>query len=283
MRIALLGARGQLGSELVKTRPEGVELFPLTRSEVDVTDGKRVDALLSEVRPDLILNATAYVKVDQAEDEPEKAFAVNAVGVKNLVDVCLKTGSVLVHISTDYVFDGKKGEIGKPYTEEDRPNPINIYGISKYAGELVVRNYLERYYIVRVAGLYGRAGTSGKGGNFVYTILRKARAGEPLRVVNDTFVSPTYALDAARKIWEIILDERPYGTYHVTNGGWCSWYEFACRILEFAGLEAEIRPVKHTEFPTRARRPLWSPLESVRGVAMRPWEEALRDFIREIV
>lgn len=142
MKVALLGANGQLGSDLVKTRPEGIELVPLTRKEVDVTDRDRVGRVLSDIRPDLILNTSAYVKVDLAEDEPEMAFAVNAAGVKNLVDVCLETDSVLVHIGTDYVFDGRKLEVKEPYTEEDQPNPVNIYGISKYAGELIVRNYL---------------------------------------------------------------------------------------------------------------------------------------------
>ncbi len=282
MKVALLGANGQLGSDLVKTRPEGIELVPLTRKEIDVTNREQVDRVLSDIRPDLILNTTAYVKVDLAEEEPEKAFAVNAVGVKNLVDVCLKTGAVLVHISTDYVFDGKKIKTKEPYTEEDLPNPINVYGISKYAGELIVRNYLEKYYVVRVASLYGRAGASGKGGNFVYTILNKARAGEPLRVVDDIYMSPTYTLDAAREIWSIIFKERPYGLYHVVNSGYCSWYEFAVKILEFAGIEARIEPVKHTEFPTRVRRPLWSPLASIKGVALRPWEEALREFVEGI-
>ncbi len=133
-----------------------------------------------------------------------------------------------------------------------------------------------------MASLYGRAGASGKGGNFVYTILNKARAGEPLRVVDDIYMSPTYTLDAAREIWSIILKERPYGLYHVVNSGYCSWYEFAVKILEFAGIEARIEPVKHTEFPTRARRPLWSPLASIKGVALRPWEEALREFVEGI-
>ena len=279
MKVVLLGANGQLGSDLVKTGPEGVELLPLTRKEVDVTDREQVDRVLSDIRPDLILNTTAYVKVDLAEDEPEKAFAVNVVGVKNLVDVCLKTGAVLVHISTDYVFDGRKIGTREPYTEEDSPNPINVYGISKYAGELMVRNYLEKYYVVRVASLYGRAGASGKGGNFIYTILNKARAGEPLRVVEDIYMSPTYTLDAAREIWRIILEERPYGLYHVVNSGYCSWYEFAVRILEFAGIEARIEPVKHTEFKTKARRPVWTPLRSNKNVELRHYREALKDFI----
>ncbi|OAQ19865.1 dTDP-4-dehydrorhamnose reductase [Thermosulfurimonas dismutans] len=282
LKIALFGAGGQLGSDLVKICPSEVELVPLTRKEVDVTDRGQVLEVLRNIKPDLVLNATAYVKVDQAEDEVEAAFAVNAAGVRNLVEGCLDTGSVLLHVSTDYVFDGGKLDARDPYTEEDPENPINIYGLSKYAGEVIVRNYLERFYIVRVASLYGKAGASGKGGNFVYTILRKARAGEPLRVVDDIFMSPTYTLDAAHKIWEIVLEERPYGLYHLTNSGYCSWYEFTKKILEYARLDTDLKPIKHTEFKTKARRPLWSPLRSVKGITMRSWQEALEAFISEV-
>ncbi|HFC97761.1 MAG TPA: dTDP-4-dehydrorhamnose reductase [Thermosulfurimonas dismutans] len=283
MKVALIGAKGQLGQDIVRTIPDGVELYSFTHQDIEITDKKIVQHVLEvEKKFDVVINTAAFHKTDLCEDEPEKAFAVNVVGVKNLVDVCLKTGAVLVHISTDYVFDGRKIGTREPYTEEDSPNPINVYGISKYAGELMVRNYLEKYYVVRVASLYGRAGASGKGGNFVYTILNKARAGEPLRVVEDIYMSPTYTLDAAREIWRIILEERPYGLYHVVNSGYCSWYEFAVRILEFAGIEARIEPVKHTEFPTRARRPLWSPLASIKGVVLRSWEEALQEFVKGI-
>lgn len=283
MKVALLGANGQLGSDLIKTVPKGIKLFPLTRKEVDVRNKEAVSKILKSLSPHVVLNTTAYVKVDLAEDEIEEAFSVNAIGVKNLVDVCKETGAALVHISTDYVFDGKKLEKREPYYEDDLPNPINIYGISKYTGELIVKNYLDKYYIIRVASLYGRAGASGKGGNFVYTILRKAKAGEPLRVIDNIYMSPTYTLDAAKEIWRIILKGRPYGIYHVTNSGYCSWYEFAKKILEYSGLKTDIKPVRHTEFKTKANRPLWSPLASKKGIKLRSWEEALKDFINDIL
>lgn len=282
MKVALIGANGQLGSDLIATVPKRINLIPLRRADMDVTVKEQVEEIITNIHPDLVLNTSAYVKVDLAEDEPDKAFLVNAVGIKNLVDACQKTGAILLHVSTDYVFDGKKIDLKEPYTEEDKPNPINIYGISKYAGELIVQNYLERYYMIRVASLYGKAGASGKGGNFVYTILNKAERGEPLKVVDDIYMSPTYTYDAAQKIWEVILEEKPYGIYHVTNSGHCSWYEFAIKILEYAGLEADIKPVKHTELKTKAKRPLWSPLESIKSVKMRGWKEALRDFIEKI-
>ncbi|QJA05888.1 dTDP-4-dehydrorhamnose reductase [Thermosulfurimonas marina] len=279
MKVVVIGASGQLGQDIVNAKPGLVKLVGLTHSDIEITDKDSVFSVLTSLEPDVIINTAAFHKTDLCEDEPEKAFFINAVGVKNLVEVCKSMDSILVHISTDYVFDGAKITEKEPYTEEDLPNPINIYGISKYAGELIVKNYLDKYYIVRVASLYGKAGASGKGGNFVYTILKKAKAGEPLRVVDDIFMSPTYTLDAAREIWKLILEERPFGTYHVTNLGYCSWYEFAKKILEYAGVDASIEPVKHTEFKTKAKRPLWSPLKSVKGIELRPWEEALKEFI----
>jgi len=285
MRVAVIGAKGQLGQDIVKTVPKDVILETFTHQDFDITNKKDVmDYLGSENKFDVIINTAAFHKTDQCEEEPEKAFLVNTIGVKNLVDICKKNDSILIHISTDYVFDGNKLESKKPYTEEETPNPINVYGLSKYAGELIIKNYLEKYYIVRVASLYGKAGASGKGGNFVYTIIKKAKNGEPLKVIDDIFMSPAYTLDAAKKIWEIILEKKPYGIYHVTNSGYCSWYEFAVKILEYSGLrnKVDIKPVKHTEFRTKARRPLWSPLKSVKGIELRRWDEALKDFINSL-
>jgi len=195
------------------------------------------------------------------------------------VEACDKTNAILIHVSTDYVFDGGKIKTKEPYYEDDAPNPINIYGVSKLAGEYIVRNYLEKYYIVRSSSLYGVAGASGKGGNFPYTILRKARAGEKLRVVNDIYMVPTHTLDLAEGIWKLLLEEHPFGVYHITHTGYCTWYEFARKILETAGLEAYIEPVRHVDFPTRAKRPLWSVLGTTKGIKLPPWEEGLRRFI----
>ena len=284
MKVALIGASGQLGNDLLKIAPQRIELIPLSRKEIDITVKEQVENVIKKLSPEIIINTSAYVKVDLAEEEADKAFMVNALGVKNLVDICRELEIVFLHISTDYVFDGKKFELKEPYTEEDTPNPINIYGLSKYAGELIVQNYLEKYYIIRVASLYGKKGASGKGGNFVYTIINRAKNGEPLRVVNDIFMSPTYTLDAAKKIWEIILEEKPFGIYHVTNSGYCSWYEFAVKILEYSGLKnkVDIKAIKHTELKTKARRPMWSPLKSVKGIELRRWEEALKDFLNSL-
>ena len=281
MKVALIGANGQLGTDLIRTKPEGIDLVPLTRKAMDVRDKDKVEEVLYEVKPDLVINTSAYVKVDLAEEEVEEAFRVNAVGVRNIAGACLKIGVPFLHISTDYVFDGGKLSKREPYYEEDVPNPINIYGISKLAGEHIVRNYLEKHYIVRSSSLYGIAGASGKGGNFPYTILRKAKAGEKIRVVDDIYMVPTHTYDLAQGIWRLVLEEHPYGTYHITHTGYCSWYEFARKILELAGIDAYIEPVKHTDFPTKARRPLWSVLGTRRGIELGPWERGLEKFISE--
>ena len=280
MKVALIGANGQLGSDLKKTLPSNIKLFPLTRKELDVTLESNIKTVLEKLKPNLVINTSAYVKVDKAEEEPDEAFKVNSIGIKYLVETCKELNITLVHISTDYVFDGKKLNIKEPYYEDDIPNPLNIYGISKLAGEIIIKNYLDKFYIIRVASLFGKAGASGKEGNFVYTILNKAKKGEPIKVVNDIFMSPTYTYDAAKEIWRIILEEKFYGIYHVTNKGFCSWYEFAVKILEIANIRADIKPISHTELKMKAKRPLWSPLGSKKGIELPPWQEALERFIK---
>ena len=180
MKVAIIGASGQLGSDLVKVF--GEEAFPLTRRELDVTNPESMK-ILNELMPEVIINTAAYVRVDDAEVEVEKAFQVNAIGALNIAKVCNELNAVNVYISTDYVFDGAKGA---PYSENDIPNPINVYGLSKYTGEIFTRNYSKRYYIVRAASLYGKAGARGKGGNFVDFMIQRAKNGEEIRVVDDT-------------------------------------------------------------------------------------------------
>ncbi len=283
MKVGIIGSNGQLGQDLIKTAPENVEVIPFTRSDFDITDRSRVLEYIGNNKIcDVVINTAAFHKTDACEDEPDKAFLVNTIAVKNLVDACILSGAVLVHISTDYVFDGKKLDMKEPYYEDDEPNPINIYGISKYAGEIIIRNYLERYYIVRSSSLYGVAGASGKGGNFPYTILKKAKAGETLKIVDDIFMVPTHTYNLAEGIWKLIVEEHPYGIYHITHSGYCSWYEFAKKIIELVGIEANIKPVKHTEFPTKARRPLWSVLGTKKGVNIGHWEEGVEEFIKKI-
>ena len=277
MKVVLIGANGQLGSDICRTKPDGIEFIPLRKTDLDITDRDKQREVFMRINPQVVINTAAYHKTDECEDNPELSFRVNAIAVRDMANICNELGAVLMHISTDYVFDGNnKNHL---YTEGDIPNPINTYGASKYAGEIFIRNSLTRYYIARTASLYGKAGASGKGGNFVYTMLKKGREGAALKVIDDMFMSPTYTADAAKQIWKIISEKLPYGIYHITNSGYCSWYEFAKKILETAGLKNEIIPVSHIEYKTKARRPLWSPLATAKDIKMRKWEEALKDFI----
>ena len=217
-----------------------------------------------------------------AELSPEKAFQVNAIGALNVARVASEIDAVNVYISTDYVFDGSKGE---PYTEEDVPNPINVYGLSKCAGEIFTKNYSKKHYIVRVASLYGKAGASGKGGNFVEFMIQKAKRGEEIRVVDDQFMSPTYTKDVARTLKKFLELRPEFGVYHMVNEGFCSWYEFTKAIFEILGWDVEVKPIKSSELKRLAKRPRFSALKNKRleelGLKMRPWKEALEEYLKE--
>lgn len=281
MKVLLIGANGQLGSDIFRTKPAEAALLLLDKQCLDITNRDKTFQTLKDKRPDILINTAAYVRVDDAEDNTDEAFRINATGVKNLVDACNETGAIIFHISTDYVFDGKKNPA--PYDEYDNANPLNAYGITKYAGELFIKNYASRFYIARTASLYGKAGASGKGGNFVFTVLDKLRRGQTMRVVNDIHMSPTCSYDLALEIWRLIIEKSPYGLYHIANSGHCTWYEFAKMISLISGTEGEIIPISHKEYHTKAMRPLWSPLISVKGIILRRWEAALEVFLSEIL
>ncbi len=283
IKIAIIGANGQLGSDLVRTfKDTAHEIIPLTHADIDVTDLKSSSETLKNMQPEAVLNCAAYVRVDDAEDIIQMAFAVNALGARNVALISSELDSVLVHISTDYVFDGRKKQ---PYTEDDIPNPLNAYGNSKLAGEYFVGNILEKHYIIRSSSLFGAAGASGKGGNFIQTMLKKAQSQEKISVVDDIIMSPTYTKDAADMIKNILAKELPFGIYHVSNSGRCSWYEFAREIFSITGIDANLSPTKTTAVKSRAKRPMFSPLVSVRlkryGLEMENWEDALRDYLAE--
>jgi len=279
MKVAVIGANGQLGTDLVEVF--GEEAFPLTHKDLDVTDFESLK-ILKELKPDVIINTAAYVRVDDAEIYPEKAFQVNAIGALNVARVASEIGAVNIYISTDYVFDGTKGE---SYTEEDAPNPLNVYGLSKYAGEIFTRNYSRKYYIIRVASLYGKAGASGKGGNFVEFMIQKAKNGEEIKVVDDMFMNPTYTKDVAITLKKFLELKPEFGVYHVANEGYCSWYEFTKAIFEILGWEVEVKPIKASELKRLAKRPQFSALKNKKleelGLRMRHWKEALRDYLKE--
>lgn len=277
-RIAVIGSQGQLGTDLVSVlrRADGYEVTELGHPNVEVTNAASVHAALTQARPAVVVNCAAYVRVDDSEDDPARAFGINALGALHVARTCRTLTALCVYVSTDYVFDGRKGA---PYTEDDVPCPINVYGTSKLTGEFLVRQAAGDWLIVRSASLYGHTTSRGKGGNFVETILARARAGDLLRVVDDVRMSPTYAADLALGI-ERLLRDGMRGVVHLTNAGSATWYEFARTVVNGAGLQADIHPVTSQEYPTKARRPADSSLRSRSGQpALRSWQDALRDYL----
>lgn len=281
MATLLIGARGQLGTELRQAFADD-DLVALAHADLELTDRAKVWEALDTYRPGLILNTAAYHRVDECEDEPERAFGVNALAVRNLAMAAKGIGAVLVHFSTDYVFDGRQS---RPYQEGDPPGPLSVYATSKLAGEFFVRAVLDRFFLIRTCGLYGTAGSLGKGGNFVETMLRLAREGREIRVVGDQVLTPTSARDLAKKVRQLVQTER-YGLYHITNSGECSWYRFASAIFELAGLKARLSETTSAAYGARAARPAYSVLDNanLRSLGLddlRDWRDALADYLDE--
>ncbi len=282
MKVLVTGANGQLGTDLCKVLRD-FELIPLTDKDIEISDMSSVKQAFSKYKPGIIINTAAYVRVDDCEDEKDKAFSVNALGARNVAVVAQELGARLVHLSTDYVFGGEAEPRTTPYTEFDTPVPLSIYGKSKLAGENLVRHFCLRHFIVRTSGLFGVAGSMGKGGNFIETMLRLAKERDELKVVNDQVFSPTYTVDLARKIVQLMITDY-YGIFHITNRGACSWYQFTTEILKLAGITTPVVPITSDQYPQKARRPRYSVLDNshlrLLGMDdMRPWPEALKDYL----
>lgn len=275
-RVIVTGARGQLGTDMASLLSEaGYEVHAFGREKLDFTNRGEVLEVVEALRPDIIVHCGAYTKVDQAETERELAEQVNGRGSGYLAEAAELVGAKLVYVSTDYVFVGTADE---PIPESAATNPINVYGASKLLGETLVKAATKRYFIVRTSWVYGLHGS-----NFVKTMLTLGRQGKPLTVVEDQFGSPTFTVDLAESIWRLIQTDR-YGTYHVSNSGSCSWYEFAQVIFEEAGLKVELAPVDSSRFVRPAQRPAYSVLRhqslSENGFpAMRNWREGLKEFL----
>jgi dTDP-4-dehydrorhamnose reductase len=275
--VAVIGANGQLGTALAGAfgRQRGWRVLPLVHQQIEITDGGSIARAL-EPAPDVVVNTAFW-----PGEEPEPALRVNALGPRLLAEHCAARGAWLVHVSTDYVFDGSAS---RPYRETDRTEPRSVYGISKVAGEQLVRSCLARHLIVRVSGLYGPVPSRAKGHrHFVSTVLEKASRGETITVPADQVFSPTYAPDAAATIVRL-LEVEASGTFHVTNTGACSWYEFAQAILELAGRPADLRPIHLADLPPVPPRPRYSVLahDALHAAGIpspRPWREALREYI----
>ncbi|MBI5663906.1 MAG: dTDP-4-dehydrorhamnose reductase [Nitrospirae bacterium] len=273
MKIALTGSDGMLGSDICSVFSD-VELTAFTLKDFDITDLDSSVAAIRKIKPDYLIHAAAYTNVDGSEQASDNAFLVNGIGTRNITMACEEIGCPVIYISSDYVFDGIKNG---PYHEWDMPNPVNQYGLSKLLGERFVASLTNRFYIVRTSWLFGK-----KGKNFVDTISRLLVERNEIDVVTDQVGSPTYALDLAIKLKELI--GRGYGTYHITNSSYCSWYEFAVEIARLRSSNTKIRQTTSDVFKLPARRPPYSVLNNtmlrLEGIKeVRPWQEALKDFL----
>lgn len=277
--ILVTGANGQLGTQIVnllKTKLYNVVGF--NKEELDIANFEKVNKVVKQINPSVIIHCAAYTKVDLAESEPDHAFLVNGIGTRNMVVASEKQGSKFVYISTDYVFDGNANE---PYNEFSITSPTSVYGKSKLAGENFVKHLHSKFFIIRTSWLYGLSGN-----NFVKTMVQLGRERKEITVVDDQFGCPTNALDLAECIISIIQTEK-YGTYHVSNSGYCSWYEFATAIFDELNMNVNLKPCKTKDFPRPAKRPAYSVLDhmSIRlnqVGKMRHWRLALKEFLSSI-
>jgi dTDP-4-dehydrorhamnose reductase len=292
MKILVTGSKGQVGSQLIDILHKGKsELGPIpeqiknaevigkSSAELNIADIDNVNSVLKEIKPDIVINAAAYTNVDGCETNRELAFNVNALGAKNLALACEDIGAKIVHISTDYVFSGD-GNV--PYKESDEPSPQSIYGISKNMGDNYVKEFSSKHFIVRSPWIYGYNGK-----NFVYTIMKAARENSYLKVVNDQRGNPTNVEDLVHHILKLIVTEN-YGVYHCSGHGECTWYDFACKIIELSKISCTVIPCSTKDYPSPTKRPSYSVLDNLAlrntvGDEMRNWEEALSVFIKNVI
>lgn len=279
MRVLITGGKGQLAHDLIRAFATDDVVAP-SRAVLDIADAGAINAAFERHEPEVVLNTAAFHKVDLCESEPESSFALNAAAPQRLSAACRDRGALFVHFSTDYVFDGEHRE---PYRETDRVNPVSVYGASKAAGEMAIRATNDRHLIVRTTGLYGIAGMTSRHGNFVETMLRLAGRGEPIGVVGDQVLTPTYTPDLALTVARLVRTGAA-GTFHVTSSGQCSWYEFAEEIFRQAGVPVQLQYTTQAQRPVPARRPAYSVLGHeglIRaGVPdLRHWRDALGAYL----
>jgi len=284
MKILLIGADGQLGSDILEVgQSQGREMVPIMGpEELEVADADAVSRAISEARPDVVINTAARCDVDACEADAARAFEVNALGARNAARSCQDCGARLVHISTDYVFSGEKGSA---YFEDDAPGPVNLYGVSKLAGEFLVSAGCENSLIVRSSGLFGVRGSREKGGNFIETMVRLSSERAELKGVSDQFLSPTYTRDLAQAILQFAAKDT-CGVAHVCNEGECSWMEWAEVIFRLLSRTIDLQPVSMDEFPSVARRPRHTALKSrlipeIGVDPLPPWQDAVERYLRQ--
>lgn len=276
MKVLVTGVRGQLGHDVARElEKRGMEAVGVDIQEMDITDKKSVETVMNDICPDAVIHCAAYTAVDAAQDNVELCRAINAGGTRNIADMCRKLDSKMIYISTDYVFDG---EGDRPWEPGDERAPLNVYGQTKYEGELAVEQ-LEKFFIVRIAWVFGV-----NGNNFIKAVLNKAKQTDTLTVVNDQYGSPTYTYDLARLLVDMVQSDK-YGIYHATNEGICTWYEFACEIFRQAGLDVKVVPVSASEYPSKAKRPGNSRMSKDKleenGFERLPsWQDALKRYLK---
>jgi dTDP-4-dehydrorhamnose reductase len=285
MKVAVIGANGQLGSDVCRAlQDNGDDAVALSHDHIEVSNFEAVKSVMEDVMPDAVVNTAAMHQVEMCEEDPENAFMVNGIGAINLARVSNGVGYKLLHISTDYVFDGSKNE---PYLETDCPRPLNVYGNTKLAGEYFVQTIALKYFIVRVSGLYGLNPCRAKAGlNFVSLMLKLAKERDEVRVVDDEVLTPTYTLHIAKQIVKL-LESKDYSLYHATAQGSCSWYEFAAKIFELTDTDIKLNIAAPGEFPMKVPRPKYSVLEN-KGLkdigldTMPHWQDGLKEYLEKI-
>ena len=282
MRIVIVGGHGQVGSDLAHVlRDSNEDVVALTRSDLDVTERSTLRDTLAQHEPDVIINCSVYHPVDDCEANPDRSFAVNAVAVRDLGLAAKDLQASLVHFSSDFVFDGERG---RPYCEEDSPGPLSVFGASKFAGEQFLRTVWPSHFIIRTSGLYGLTGSRVKRGNFVETMLSLAKRDGQIRVVNDLRMAQTSTRNLAQQTLALIRTKN-YGTYHASDHGDYSWYEFAKKIFDYSGTNVTVIPVSWRDMPAGAARPRYSVLENRRLKAlgldrMQPIDVALQGYLK---
>lgn len=280
MKVLVTGVKGQLGYDVVRElQKRGHEAIGVDIDEMDITDAAAVERVIAQTKPEAVIHCSAYTAVDRAEDDTEICRRVNVDGTENIAKICKKIDCKMLYLSTDYIFSGD-GE--RPWEPDDEASPLNAYGQSKYDGELALKKYIEKYFIVRISWVFGI-----NGNNFIKTMLRLGRENGAVKVVDDQIGSPTYTFDLARLLVDMIESDR-YGAYHATNEGICSWYEFAKEIFRAAGMnDVVVTPVKSGEFPVKAKRPKNSRMSKEKLVAngfslLPAWQDAVARYIKEL-
>lgn len=279
MKVFVTGVKGQLGYDVMnELEKQGLEGIGVDIDEMDITDADQVNKVIKEAAPDAVIHCAAYTAVDAAEDNEEICRKVNATGTENIAKVCEELDIKMMYISTDYVFNGQ-GE--RPWEPDDEREPLNVYGQTKYEGELAIEKHVKKFFTVRIAWVFG---VNGK--NFIKTMLNLGKTHDHLTVVNDQMGSPTYTYDLARLLVDMIQTDK-YGRYHATNEGLCTWYEFACEIFKQAGMNVSVAPVSSDEYPAKAKRPSNSRMDKSKltknGFKPLPtWQDALARYLKEI-